>query len=112
MCREYTAVKINAWTLRRRPVSGSSRYPRYPKSTCSSAPGSPSATLTVVDFARYPHTSVAKRCNVRYGALHPWRSNSSWIFTSVNALPSAHPFPDTQPRIVSSHGTNASHDAP
>jgi hypothetical protein len=25
MCREYTAVKINAWTLRRRPVSGSVR---------------------------------------------------------------------------------------
>ncbi|MDV6286761.1 hypothetical protein [Rhodococcus jostii] len=25
MCREYTAVKINACTLRRRPVSGSVR---------------------------------------------------------------------------------------
>ncbi len=23
MCREYTAVKINAWTVRRRPATGS-----------------------------------------------------------------------------------------
>jgi hypothetical protein len=32
-CREYTAVKINAWATRRRPVTGSPIRPRRPKST-------------------------------------------------------------------------------
>jgi hypothetical protein len=45
--REYTAVKINAQHTRRRPVVESKIRPILPKSTCNSAPGSPSATGTV-----------------------------------------------------------------
>ena len=87
MCREYTAVRISAWTLRRRPDSASSRYPMNPKSTCNSTPGTPSATRTV-DFAgRYPHRSVANRCNVRYGTTHPCRASNSSIFTIDSPLP-------------------------
>ena len=47
MCREYTAVKINACTTRRRPVSGSGIKPILAKSIWHSTPGSPSATGTV-----------------------------------------------------------------
>jgi len=47
MCREYTAVKTSACVTRRRPVAGSSSRPILPKSACSSAPGSQSATGTV-----------------------------------------------------------------
>jgi hypothetical protein len=32
MCREQTAVKINAWVTRRRPVAGSKTRPIRPKS--------------------------------------------------------------------------------
>lgn len=67
MCREYTAVKIRACTFRPRPVSGSVMVPINAKSIWHSTPGSPSATRTVEAFTRYPHRSVAKRCNVRYG---------------------------------------------
>ncbi|HEX8769459.1 MAG TPA: hypothetical protein VF711_01680 [Acidimicrobiales bacterium] len=52
---------MSAHTTRRLPVSGSAMKPMRPKSTCSSDPGSPSATLTVVDRTerRTPSTSNA-----------------------------------------------------
>jgi hypothetical protein len=65
MCREYTAVKINACATRRRSVSGSLISPSRPKSIWHSTPGSPSATRTVGWRRPNPHRSTAKRCNVR-----------------------------------------------
>jgi hypothetical protein len=47
MCREYTAVKINACTTRRRPVTLSNSMPIRAKSIWRSTPGSPSTTGTV-----------------------------------------------------------------
>jgi hypothetical protein len=52
MCREYTAVKISAWTFRSRPVSGSVIVPIRAKSIWHSTPGSPSFTGTVVALVR------------------------------------------------------------
>ena len=47
ICREYTAVKINACTTRRRPACESKINPIRAESTWHSSPGSPSATGTV-----------------------------------------------------------------
>jgi hypothetical protein len=47
MCRENTAVKINACTTRDRPVTESVSMPIRAKSIWHSTPGSPSATGTV-----------------------------------------------------------------
>ena len=44
----HTATTMSAWTTRRRSVCGSNMTPMRPKSVCSSLPGSPSATRTVV----------------------------------------------------------------
>ena len=43
MCREYTAVKINACTTRRRPLTESVSMPIRAKSIWHSTPGSPSS---------------------------------------------------------------------
>jgi len=83
MCREYTAVKINAWVTRRRPESGSQSKPICPKSTCNSAPGSPSATRTVSPPRPKPQHRTQNRCNVRYGTTTPRRPSSVPIFTAV-----------------------------
>ncbi len=60
VCLEYTAVKINAWHTRRRPVSGSGIKPIFPKSIWTSTPGSPSATRTVVPLAERPTPSTSR----------------------------------------------------
>jgi hypothetical protein len=52
MCLDTTAVNTSAWTFRRLPDSRSNINPRYPKSTWTSSPGTPSATRTVVSAAR------------------------------------------------------------
>src|SRR6516164_342317 len=59
VCREYTAVKINPCTTRRRPSPVSVSRPSRPKSTCSSAPGSKSATGTVACRRPKSNSSVA-----------------------------------------------------
>jgi len=81
MCRDSTAVKIKACTFRRRPVSASVMKPICAKSIWHSEPGSPSSTRRVVPRARNPHSSAAKRCNVRYGTDVPDRVSSTSIFT-------------------------------
>jgi hypothetical protein len=58
MCREYTAVKISAFTTRRRPSASVSR-PSRPKSTCTSLQGSQSATRTVARRCPNPNSVVA-----------------------------------------------------
>lgn len=106
MCRDTTAVKINACTRRRRPVSASRSKPIWAKSIWHSTPGSPSATRIVVVFTRKPHRSTANRCSVRYSTTHPERASSSLVFTIDNpSLP-------IQARICSSRADSASHDAP
>jgi len=51
---------------RRRPSDPSLSRPMRPKSTCSSLPGSPSATRTVVRGWRpNSNSAVQKRCSVR-----------------------------------------------
>jgi len=51
-CRENTATSTSARTSRRRPACGSGISPSLPKSACSSRPGSPSATGTVLGGRR------------------------------------------------------------
>ena len=86
MCREYTAVKINACTSRRRPVSGSGIKPIRAKSIWHSTPGSPSATRTVVPRAAADSRSTLRR---RTGATsgtappRPRRVSRSPILTTV-----------------------------
>lgn len=66
MCREYTAVMINACAfaaptgLRIRQIAQEAEVDLH------SLPGSPSTTRTVVSLRPKPHRSVANRCNVRY----------------------------------------------
>ncbi len=68
MCREMTALKINACTRRFFCVSASRMNPIWAKSICHSTPGSPSLMcIVVVDWTRNPHRSTANRCSVRYG---------------------------------------------
>jgi hypothetical protein len=88
MCREYTAVKINAWVTRRRPVAGSQTRPILPKSIWHSTPGSPSATRTVVPPPPpNPQHCTQNRCSVRYETTTPRRASRSPIFTTVRSLP-------------------------
>jgi hypothetical protein len=106
MCRDRTAVKINACTRRRLPVSGSAMKPIWAKSIWHSTPGSPSATRTVLALTRKPHRSTANRCKVRYGTTHPERASSSSTFTTES------PSLTTQVRICSSRPASTSHAAP
>ena len=71
MCREYTAVKINACATRRRPVAGSWTRPIRPKSIWHSTPGSPSATRTVAAAAEPAalHTEPVQRAVRHHHAL-------------------------------------------
>ena len=72
-----------------------------PKSTCSSSPGSPSATRTVVPWPRRgPHSSAQKRSRVRIGTVTPWRARRVWTFTTVRSSSSSH-------RIFSAWGSSA-----
>lgn len=50
---EYVFFKINAQQTLRRPLTESKIGPVLPKSTCNSAPGSPSATRTVTPGLAY-----------------------------------------------------------
>ena len=77
---------MSAQHTRRRPVAVSGTRPILPKSTCSSDPGSPSATRTVVCLLERPtpRTCRASRCKVRTGTTTPRRSNSSWAFLTVS----------------------------
>ena len=72
--RDTTAVNTSACTFRRR--SPSLIIPRKPKSSCTSSPGSQSATGTVTacrDDEEYPHSPAANRASVRYGTAVPDR---------------------------------------
>ena len=82
MCREYTAVKINACTTRRRPVRRRTACPSG-RSRSALHPGSPSTTGTVPPGG--PDTRCAPAITVQRALRHhhPWRASRSPILTTV-----------------------------